>query len=138
MLVPRRFYALAAGALSLLLPTRGGGSDAPRPARLDEASVAAGAGDAEAIARAPDPPLWSPGHGPLARFHPSTRPRELLLSFDDGPDLMGTRMVLDELDRRGLKAIFFVTGWRVGGALPGDLARRALLRKVAAHGHLVA
>jgi peptidoglycan/xylan/chitin deacetylase (PgdA/CDA1 family) len=61
-----------------------------------------------------------------------------LLSFDDGPDLKGTPLILDELDRRGLKAIFFVTGWRFAGDRPEDLARRDLVRKIAAHGHLVA
>jgi peptidoglycan/xylan/chitin deacetylase (PgdA/CDA1 family) len=47
-------------------------------------------------------------------------------------------MILDELDRRGLKAIFFVTGWRLLGKRPEDVARRDLVRKIAAHGHLVA
>src|SRR6185312_8627970 len=46
--------------------------------------------------------------------------------------------ILDELDRRGLKAIFFVTGWRLKGDRPEDIARRDLVRKIAAHGHLVA
>ena len=40
--------------------------------------------------------------------------------------------------RRGLKAIFFVTGWRFVGGKPEDQARRDLLRKLAAHGQLVA
>jgi peptidoglycan/xylan/chitin deacetylase (PgdA/CDA1 family) len=82
--------------------------------------------------------LWTPGHGPHTSFHPARRPRELLLSFDDGPDLKGTPLILDELDRRGLKAIFFVTGWRLTGQRREDVARRDLIRKLAAHGHLVA
>jgi peptidoglycan/xylan/chitin deacetylase (PgdA/CDA1 family) len=77
------------------------------------------------------------GFGALTGFHPSDAPRELVLSFDDGPDLKFTPLVLDELDRRGLKAIFFVTGHRVVGDRPEDLARRELLHKIAAHGHLV-
>lgn len=77
------------------------------------------------------------GFGALTGFHPSDSPRELVLSFDDGPDLKFTPLVLDELDRRGLKAIFFVTGHRVVGDRPEDLARRELLHKIAAHGHLV-
>lgn len=64
--------------------------------------------------------------------------RELLLSFDDGPDLFGTPLVLEELDRRGLKGIFFVNGRYLLGSRPQDLARRDLVRKLAAHGHLVA
>jgi peptidoglycan/xylan/chitin deacetylase (PgdA/CDA1 family) len=61
-----------------------------------------------------------------------------LLSFDDGPDLRGTPLILDELDRRGIKAVFFVTGWRLSGDRPEDVARRDLVRKIARHGHLVA
>jgi peptidoglycan/xylan/chitin deacetylase (PgdA/CDA1 family) len=78
------------------------------------------------------------GFGTRTGFYPSDAPRELVLSFDDGPDLKFTPLVLDELDRRGLKAIFFVTGHRVIGDKPEDLARRELLGRIAAHGHLVA
>jgi peptidoglycan/xylan/chitin deacetylase (PgdA/CDA1 family) len=78
------------------------------------------------------------GFGTKTGFYPSDEPRELILSFDDGPDLKFTPLVLDELDRRGLKAIFFVTGHRVIGDHPEDLARRELLGRIAAHGHMVA
>ncbi|MES1171888.1 MAG: polysaccharide deacetylase family protein [Bacteroidota bacterium] len=78
------------------------------------------------------------GFGPHTGFFPTDQPRELVLSFDDGPDLKFTPLVLDELDRRGLKAIFFVTGDRVIGDRPEDLARRELLGRIAAHGHMVA
>jgi len=71
------------------------------------------------------------------RFLPSDSPRELILTFDDGPDLRTTPIVLDELDRRGLKGLFFVTGWRLDGDRPEDEARRDLLRKILAHGHMV-
>jgi peptidoglycan/xylan/chitin deacetylase (PgdA/CDA1 family) len=64
--------------------------------------------------------------------------REILLTFDDGPDLATTPIVLEELGRRGLKAIFFVSGQSLMGHSPADRARRALLRKIAAQGHLVA
>jgi peptidoglycan/xylan/chitin deacetylase (PgdA/CDA1 family) len=117
----------------------GGGSDVSRASQSERA--AAVAPDPEPLVDPPVPTpltLWSPGHGPHTRFQPASRPRELLLSFDDGPDLKGTPLILDELDRRGLKAIFFVTGWRLSGQRPGDLARRDLVRKIAAHGHLVA
>jgi peptidoglycan/xylan/chitin deacetylase (PgdA/CDA1 family) len=66
------------------------------------------------------------------------KPREVLLSFDDGPDLHGTPLVLDALDRHGRKGIFFVNGRYLLGSRPVDLARRELVRKLAAHGHLVA
>jgi len=63
--------------------------------------------------------------------------RSLLLTFDDGPDLVGTSLILDELTRRGVKAVFFVNGNHIVRNRPEDLARRDLLRKLATHGHLV-
>jgi peptidoglycan-N-acetylglucosamine deacetylase len=133
------------GLFVFLLPTLGGGSDASaiRAARLAgslaEDDAAAHAFDPEPLHEVEGPvELWTPGHGPHTGFKPASAPRELLLSFDDGPDLKGTPIILDELDRRGLKAIFFVTGWRLAGQRPEDHARRELVRKIAAHGHLVA
>jgi peptidoglycan-N-acetylglucosamine deacetylase len=66
-----------------------------------------------------------------------SRGRSLLLTFDDGPDLVGTSLILDELTRRGLKAVFFVNGHHIVRDRPEDLARRDLLRKLATYGHLV-
>src|SRR3954465_8641011 len=138
MLVVRRLAAVSALLVPTLAPAWGGSrSDAIREAESETTAVVtrtAIASDAveEAVR------LWSPGHGAFTRFHPSSSPRELLLSFDDGPDLNGTPLILDELDKRGLKAIFFVTGWRLVGQRPEDVARRDLVRKIAAHGHLVA
>jgi peptidoglycan/xylan/chitin deacetylase (PgdA/CDA1 family) len=63
--------------------------------------------------------------------------RSLLLTFDDGPDLVGTSLILDELTRRGVKAVFFVNGHHIVRDRPEDIARRDLLRKLATHGHLV-
>jgi peptidoglycan/xylan/chitin deacetylase (PgdA/CDA1 family) len=145
--VSRRLLGPIGGLFVLLLPTLVGGSDArpamrrarrppPPPATTVLTSPP---GEVEIGLDPVGPPsLWSPGHGPHTKFQPSTGPRELLLSFDDGPDLDGTPLILDELDRRGLKAIFFVTGWRFAGERPEDQARRDLLHKIAAHGHLVA
>jgi peptidoglycan/xylan/chitin deacetylase (PgdA/CDA1 family) len=44
---------------------------------------------------------------------------------------------MDELDRRKLKAVFFVMGQHIVRNRPEDLARRDLLRKLALHGHHV-
>lgn len=68
---------------------------------------------------------------------PATDAHEILLTFDDGPDLATTPLVLEELDRRGLKGVFFVNGRSLMGDRPADRARRHLLRKLATHGHLV-
>jgi peptidoglycan/xylan/chitin deacetylase (PgdA/CDA1 family) len=138
MLVLRRLVALSALLVPTLAPAWVGSSgDVVRESRSELTAIVT----RSAIASDPvDEPvaLWSPGHGAFTSFRPSTSPRELLLSFDDGPDLMGTPTILAELDKRGLKGIFFVTGWRLTGQRPEDVARRDLVRKIAAHGHLVA
>jgi peptidoglycan/xylan/chitin deacetylase (PgdA/CDA1 family) len=137
MLVVRRLVAMSALLVPILAPALVGGRDASR----EMGPHIAAAATRELLAEPPASPpvkLWSPGHGAHTAFLPATSPRELLLSFDDGPDLSGTPLILEELDRRGLKAIFFVTGWRLKGKRPEDVARRDLVRKIAAHGHLVA
>jgi peptidoglycan/xylan/chitin deacetylase (PgdA/CDA1 family) len=63
--------------------------------------------------------------------------RQVLLTFDDGPDLQGTTAIMNELDRRGLKAVFFVMARHIVRNQPTDLARRELLRRLAQHGHHV-
>jgi peptidoglycan/xylan/chitin deacetylase (PgdA/CDA1 family) len=79
-----------------------------------------------------------PGQSPRSASNPSeSLGRSLLLTFDDGPDLVGTSLISDELNRRGLKAIFFVNGNHIVRNRPEDLARRDLLRKLALRGHLV-
>ncbi len=140
MLVVRRLVALAALMAPLLVPALVGGSDTPHALRAgSKAPVAAPFGTYDTELPVSETLTFaSPGHGPHVAFHAATEPRKLLLSFDDGPDLRGTPLILDELDRRGLKAIFFVTGWRLKGERPEDIARRDLVRKIAAHGHLVA
>lgn len=143
-MVSRRLLAPIGGLFVVLLPTLGGGSDASalrarRRAEHLEVQAAQAARPIEPSVEIEGPvALWTPGHGAHTGFLPASGPRELMLSFDDGPDLKGTPVILDELDRRGLKAIFFVTGWRLAGQRPEDLARRELVRKIAAHGHLVA
>src|SRR6185503_14890098 len=140
MLVARRLIPLAALMGPLMVPALVGGSDQPRARRAtSQPPVAAPFGTyVSDLPLEVAPSFESPGHGPHVSFHAATEPRKLLLSFDDGPDLRGTPLILDELDRRGLKAIFFVTGWRLVGQRPEDVARRDLVRKIAAHGHLVA
>ncbi len=136
----RRLYPIAAAVVALLVPTLGGGGD---PSVASAAAFAAARGATSAVLDVSGGACWMPvpeidvaPHDLVAR--PPTHPRELLLSFDDGPDLRGTPLILDELDRRGIKAVFFVTGWRLSGDRPEDVARRDLVRKIARHGHLVA
>jgi peptidoglycan/xylan/chitin deacetylase (PgdA/CDA1 family) len=137
MLVVRRLVALSVLVAPILAPAWGGNRDALRETALETTTIVTRSAIVDEPADEPVA-LWSPGHGAFTGFRPSGSPRELLLSFDDGPDLMGTPTILAELDKRGLKAIFFVTGWRLVGQRPEDVARRDLVRKIAAHGHLVA
>ncbi len=64
-------------------------------------------------------------------------PRCIAFTFDDGPDWETTPTLLDELDRRGIHATFFVTGHRIDG--DGEVARRnrEVLEIEWRHGHLV-
>ncbi|MDW8283647.1 MAG: polysaccharide deacetylase family protein [Myxococcales bacterium] len=62
---------------------------------------------------------------------------EILLTFDDGPRLDLTPRVLEVLDRRGIKAVFFVNGWRFQGHSPEANKARALLQDIMRRGHLV-
>jgi peptidoglycan-N-acetylglucosamine deacetylase len=79
-------------------------------------------------------PLPNEPPGPPARL---PQERLILLTFDDGPDLQGTPIIMDELDRRKLHAVFFVMGQHIVRNRPEDMARRGLLRKLALHGHHV-
>lgn len=100
--------------------------------------------DAPAPAAAPAPtapafplylvPLPNEPPAPSARL---PQERLILLTFDDGPDLQGTPLIMDELDRRKLHAVFFVMGQHIVRSRPEDMARRDLLRKLALHGHHV-
>jgi peptidoglycan/xylan/chitin deacetylase (PgdA/CDA1 family) len=88
---------------------------------------------------------WAGKRRPLLRIHgpspedapPPTakieHPPEVLFTFDDGPDLRNTPKVLAELDRHGIKAIFFVNGWH----FDKDERAKALLREEMARGHYV-
>lgn len=75
---------------------------------------------------------------PPARAVAKKGVRELMLTFDDGPDVHGTPLVMAALDRHGYKGIFFVNGRWMIGSRPEDFVRREMVRKLAAHGHLVA
>lgn len=57
-------------------------------------------------------------------------PKEIALTFDDGPDPKTTERVLDILDRHCIKATFFMVGWYAQ-------ARPDLVREVAARGHTI-
>ncbi len=67
----------------------------------------------------------------IARLPAASRNRgEVALTFDDGPDAIGTPKVLDILDRHGATASFFCIGARAARD-PG------LVREIVARGHFV-
>jgi len=136
----RLFVVLCVALLPLFLPLPGGGLSGQRAApRRQGAALAVAppnaptAGDADGS----ENPELDRAKAPARLPPPRPGAREVVLTFDDGPDLLGTPQVLAELDRRGLKGIFFVTGRNLVGNRLEDLARRDLVRKLAAHGHLV-
>jgi peptidoglycan/xylan/chitin deacetylase (PgdA/CDA1 family) len=61
--------------------------------------------------------------------------RHVALTFDDGPDLASTPAFLDELDRLGWRATFFLLGSMVSRApgLAAELASRG--HEIGVHGH---
>lgn len=141
-----RTACLAAALLALCLPV--GGGNGARVEQVAPGSSVVVAADAEPE---PEPVLPAilpdnfprflralPGEPPHPRNPGNRQLRELMLTFDDGPDFHGTPLILDTLDRWGVKGIFFVNGRYLLGSRPEDLARRDMVHKLAAHGHLVA
>jgi peptidoglycan/xylan/chitin deacetylase (PgdA/CDA1 family) len=78
-------------------------------------------------------PAWAVKHVKPA----PSGPPEILLTFDDGPNLERTPKVLDTLDAHGIKAVFFVNGWHFQGQTPEAERARALLREIVRRGHAV-
>lgn len=74
---------------------------------------------------------------PARKAAPSGERREILLTFDDGPRADLTPQVLDILEARGIKSVFFVNGWRFTGKSAGAERAREILRDMVRRGHLV-
>src|SRR5690349_2317327 len=65
------------------------------------------------------------------------RPVELLLTFDDGPDLAYSARIAELVEDFGGRAVFFVNGRRFEGGTPETDARRALVKVLGERGHLI-
>lgn len=63
--------------------------------------------------------------------------REILFTFDDGPNPGTTDRLLNILDRAHVKAVFFVCGWRLETEEPLRSRARAILRDAFARGHVI-
>jgi peptidoglycan/xylan/chitin deacetylase (PgdA/CDA1 family) len=104
---------------------------------LAPAAVRAGAN--ERRAKPSDGNLWGVGRfrgGGLIRGPCASRPC-IALTFDDGPEYSTTPRVLDELDRHGVRATFFVVGRRFDGDGPVAERNRDVLRETWRRGHMV-
>jgi len=64
-------------------------------------------------------------------------PGTITFTFDDGPDHRTTPIILDELDKVGIKAAFFVNGHRFHQRSAGGVENRAILREVYQRGHFI-
>lgn len=137
-----RFAGVLACALTVLFPGWVG---------LRSATTATGEPSSPRTKPAPPPTVASAGEAfvpfvsarartekRLRHAPPPTGPRQVLLTFDDGPELSTTPLVLHELDRYHMKAVFFVAGRRIMGNTKGAIARRHLLQRIGESGHLVA
>lgn len=75
------------------------------------------------------------GGGDMVRGdeHPGT----ITFTFDDGPDHRTTPLLLDQLDRFGVKAAFFVEGWKIHDRTAGGAENEEVLRDIHARGHFI-
>lgn len=78
-------------------------------------------------------PDWSDG----AIVTGGTPHRLIHFTFDDGPDRRTTPLLLNELDRLGIKATFFVTTGRMASLGARARTERALLQEIVRRGHRV-
>jgi peptidoglycan/xylan/chitin deacetylase (PgdA/CDA1 family) len=75
------------------------------------------------------------GQGQLVKG--GERPGTIAFTFDDGPDHRSTPLILDQLDRYGIKAAFFVNGHRFHHRTAGGVENQAVLRDLHRRGHFI-
>jgi peptidoglycan/xylan/chitin deacetylase (PgdA/CDA1 family) len=85
-----------------------------------------------------------PEHDPLAGdlgdgrvITGATARRMVLFTFDDGPDPVNTPRLLDLLDERGVRAVFFIVARGLDESRVQAPERAELLREIARRGHVV-
>ena len=81
--------------------------------------------------------LWAPllGGGRIVRG--DERPGAITFTFDDGPDHRTTPIILDQLDRFGIKGTFFINGHKFHPRTAGGLENQAVLRDLYNRGHFI-
>jgi peptidoglycan/xylan/chitin deacetylase (PgdA/CDA1 family) len=87
--------------------------------------------------KASDGNLWADRYRSGRLMRGGCARRCIAFTFDDGPSWETTPTLLDELERRHLRATFFVTGHRMDGEGPVATRNRAVLRRTWEAGHLV-
>jgi len=75
------------------------------------------------------------GQGQIVRG--TERPGTIAFTFDDGPDHRTTPVLLEQLDRHGVKAAFFVNGHRFHQRTAGGIENQAVLRDIHRRGHFI-
>jgi peptidoglycan/xylan/chitin deacetylase (PgdA/CDA1 family)/lysophospholipase L1-like esterase len=128
-------------------------SPSPALAWFEDAAIAPpeGSRDGPSSAASPAPPRSSPKDSRALRLEESmgerfkdgkiirgTTPHRLLLfTFDDGPDLRHTPAILDVLDERGVKAVFFPSSGRIQLDSRRGRQRAAIVRDMVERGHML-
>jgi peptidoglycan/xylan/chitin deacetylase (PgdA/CDA1 family) len=84
-----------------------------------------------------DGSLWCDLHGRGSTIDGREAERQIMFSFDDGPDHRSTPVLLDHLDRYGIKAVFFVNGHRMHERRPDAAENLAVLRDIHRRGHVI-
>ena len=81
--------------------------------------------------------LWASkmGHGYIVRGHEAKG--TITFTFDDGPDHRTTPILLDQLDRYGIKAAFFINGAKFHPRTAGGPENKAVLRQIHSRGHFL-
>jgi peptidoglycan/xylan/chitin deacetylase (PgdA/CDA1 family) len=67
----------------------------------------------------------------------ATPHRLILFTFDDGPDKRYTPRLLDDLDRLGVRAVFFLSAHRIRGINRTERDQAEIAREIVRRGHLV-
>jgi len=94
-------------------------------------------GDVRYKVKGSDGNMWAPllGRGGIVRGNEA--PGKITFTFDDGPDHRTTPVLLDVLDRHGIKGTFFVNGHRFHSRTAGGADNQAVLREIYRRGHYI-
>ena len=101
---------------------------------------------ADLLLDAPAPEPLDPGPSGLDRqtqffggriIEGSTPHRLIFFTFDDGPDIRTTPLLLDRLDAVGVKAAFFLTASRIAERNGLERTQAGVAREIARRGHLI-